>query len=381
MRNVVRIFFLLFAGLLLVGKLQAHDVVWWENQSGADTNNPMVFYYPQEAYDDDVGVDPEDYEPCLVDVYLDPPTSTLVDAAVLTDLPANSVDILVLILRAPSNHLETATITGYWEATGEPADEGCDGYDEFSIPIVVSDQEPKWQINLVTGELIDLNTGYPCALQYSDCPTGPWEIWGIGQKFRVPPEMTEGYFQRSKQTGGFVNGMITDPFGNPIPGIGLDLLYGGSPATFDSLGNFSFASRQPKGMNVYKITNPIGASLSVAAKVTNNTVVNYVVAMAAVTNPPPTNVCNCTPWCAIGYGTLPGGLTPVYYSGGANSPKSGAVGCDQPKVSVTPPSGKSFPIKSGSNRRQNSGPNPAAGTWTVTATVCGQIKTATVTVP
>ena len=155
------------------------------------------------------------------------------------------------ILRVPSNHLETATITGYWEATGEPADEGCDGYDEFSIPILVSDQEPKWQINLVTGELIDLRTGYPCALDIR-LPDGALGDLGIGQKFRVPPEMTEGYFQRSKQTGGFVNGMITDPFGNPIPGIGLDLLYGGSPATFDSLGNFSFASRQPKGMNVKK---------------------------------------------------------------------------------------------------------------------------------
>jgi hypothetical protein len=27
--------------------------------------------------------------------------------------------------------------------------------------------------------------------------------------------------------------------------------------------------------------------------------------------------CNCTPWCAIGFGTFADGETPVYYSGGA----------------------------------------------------------------
>ena len=96
---------------------------------------------------------------------------------------------------------------------------------------------------------------------------------------------------------------------------------------------------------------------------------------------PATNACNCTPWCAIGFGTLPGGLTPVYYAGGANPPKDAPPSCDVPEVKVTTPNGTTYPIIAGSARRQNSGPNPASGDWTVTTSVCGQSKSCTVTVP
>jgi hypothetical protein len=96
---------------------------------------------------------------------------------------------------------------------------------------------------------------------------------------------------------------------------------------------------------------------------------------------PPPPACNCSPWCAIGFGTLNGTQTPVYFSGGANPPKGVPPSCGQPQVTVTPPNGPPFDIKPGTGRHQNSGPNAAAGTWTVTTTVCGQSKSCTLTVP
>ena len=109
--------------------------------------------------------------------------------------------------------------------------------------------------------------------------------------------------------------------------------------------------------------------------------VTLIAAMAAAPQVTNAIACNCTPWCAIGFGSLPGGQTPVYYAGGANPPKNGTADCDQPQVTVTPPSGTTYSITPGSSRHQNSGPNPASGTWTVTTTVCGQSKSCTVTVP
>jgi hypothetical protein len=121
------------------------------------------------------------------------------------------------------------------------------------------------------------------------------------------------------------------------------------------------------------------ASLNVVVPATNNTAVALKVAMDA--GGPVTNACNCTPWCAIGFGSLPGGQTPVYYAGGANPPKNGPANCGQTEVTVTTPSGATFPIAAGSSHHQNSGPNPASGTWKVTTTVCGQSKSCSVTVP
>ena len=109
--------------------------------------------------------------------------------------------------------------------------------------------------------------------------------------------------------------------------------------------------------------------------------VTLIAAMAAA--PQVTNAidCTCTPWCAIGFGSLDGGQTPVYYAGGANAPKNDTSNCDVPQVTVTTPSGTTYPIRPGSSRHQNSGANPASGNWTVTTTVCGQSKSCTVTVP
>jgi hypothetical protein len=191
--------------------------------------------------------------------------------------------------------------------------------------------------------------------------------------------MPSGFFQRFKRIGGFQSGIVTDKSGNPLTNIQVSLLHGGATATTDVTGAFSFLSRLPWGMNLLNFTNPVGASLNIAVRNTNNNVVAVKLGMAG--GGKSTNACNCTPWCAIGFGTFADGATPVYYSGGANPPSSGTPDCGQAVVSVTTPGGVTFPITSGTQGHQNSGDNPAPGTWIVTAKVCGQTNSATITVP
>jgi hypothetical protein len=387
MRHIQRAVFFLLVELLSVGPIQAHIVDWWpENPLGGAPANPMVFYYPREL-GGHFRVDPSYGEPCKVVVNVNASTSTLVNAQVLPPNPENSVTVLVQILRAPSNHLETATITGEWHATGLPTGFGCDAIspNPFSVPISVTDQMPPFRISSINSAWVNL-TGPSGALQSSSCLTGPWATIGVGQTFTVRRMMDSGFFRQTKEVGRFVAGYVIDNSGWGVPGVTLGSEYGGATATSDSSGSFSL-SRMPTGFNWFAITNPIGANLNVGITNKDNdpanpyTPVTVKVAVAAAPIAPPTNVCNCTPWCAIGFATTPDGQTPVYYAGGANSPSSGTPDCGAPVVTVTPPVGASFTISAGTTHHHNSGPNPASGTWTVTAVVCGQTKTATVTVP
>jgi hypothetical protein len=287
-------------------------------------------------------------------------------------------------LRAPVDGFETATISGEWHATSLPTPEFCTAVapNPFTVPIIVSNKPPAWQaFATANAQMISLNTGYNCALQCSDCLTGPWTTIGIGQSFllRNDMRMSGGFFQRSTEVGGYLSGSVSDSWGNPLSGIVFDLSYGGASINSDS-GMYQF-TRMPLGLNAIKITDPtVNATLEVEVENDNNVVEDWVTDMEGETNED-TNVCNCTPWCAIGFGTGTLGQTPVYYSGGANSPKGVPATCDAPTITVTPPSGKPYEIRSGTGRRQSSGPDPASGDWTITTTVCGQSKSATVTVP
>jgi len=358
-------------------------VIWWENIWGFFPEIPMFFYYPDDFFDY-IGVVPEDEEPCTVTVYLDPLNSTLIKATVLSPNPENSVYIEVDLLRAPSNHLETATISGYWIATGLPTGEFCDATNtnSFSVPITVSEETLS-----ADKQEINLDAGFNCTLQMSDSLTGPWWTVGVGQTFSAYNDAIVGFFRRSKELGGYVHGKVTDKSGKPLSNIALSLIYGGASAMTDTNGDFAFADRLHKGMKVYQATGPNGAILNFADEGvaeggdTNDTTENYEVEMDGETNDVVTNVCNCTPWCAIGFASSSAGQTPVYYSGGANPPKTGTPNCEEPEVTVTPPSGKSYKITAGTHERQNSGANPAAGTWTVTTVVCGITKTVSIDVP
>jgi hypothetical protein len=349
--------------VLLAGRLQAHDVVWWESPFSFFTG-AMDFCYPSEFYDF-VGVLPSSGEPCTVVVKLDPPTSTLVNAQVLPPNPDNEVYIGVQVMRAPTGAVETATISGRWYATGYPDPVYCDATNQMatnqviSIPIAVFNSPLEWHVLPAADQKsIAIDAGINCALQAAASLAGPWLIVGQGQTFTVNSEMPSGFFQRLKKLGGAVTGTVTDQSGNPLTGVTLSLPLGGPAATTDAGGYFALP-RLAWGMNLIAISNAIGAVLNIAIPATNNIAVGIKAAMAAA--PPATsNACNCTPWCAIGFATLPGGQTPVYYAGGANPPKVGPANCGQPQVIVTRPDGYSSPITAGTGRDQNSGPNPAS---------------------
>jgi hypothetical protein len=386
--KIMRIASLLLAALLPAWQLQAHTVVWdWENPDGITPLNAMRFY-PDEEYDY-VDVVPSTGEPCTVVVNI---TSifnpSLISAQVLLPNPANEVGIAVDVLREPTNNVsETAIINGEWHATGLPPGNSCDATtpNPFSVPITVygKNSTPPFLATLsLDKKWIMFDAGYNCALKAAGSLSGPWWNVGTGHQFTLPVDMPAGFFIRERKLGAFVGGIITDNSGAPYSGLQVGLLYGGPRMTSDSLGKYSYEYRLPLGLNLISITNPIGASVNVEVMNTNTTnyiMANFKVAMAVA--PPVTNACNCTPWCAIAFGSGYGGQTPVFYSGGANNPGSGTPDCGQPVVTVTPPSGPPITIKQGSNHDQNSGPNPAFGPWTVSCTVCGVTKTATITVP
>jgi hypothetical protein len=312
---------------------------------------------------------------------------SLIGAQVLLPNPANEVAIAVTVRRDPTNNIsETANIYGEWHATGLPPGFGCDAVtpNPFSVPItVLGIKSPSpFLVTLSTDKKwIMFDARYNCGLKAAGSLSNTWLNVGTGQQFTVPIDMPTRFFSRERKQGPFVGGTITDNSGSPYSGLSVGLLYGGERMTSDSLGKFSYDYRLPLGVNLISITNPIGASLNVEV-VNTNTATNYMAAnfkVAMAVGPPVTNACNCTPWCAIGVGT--GYTTPVFYSGGANNPASGTPSCGTAVVTVTPPSGPPITIKPGSGRDQNSGPNPAFGTWTVSSTVCGVTKTASITVP
>jgi len=386
MRKFSHIAILSLIGLLSVGRSKAHIVDWLENWYGYTPANAMVFYYPREL-SGKFFVDPSYGEPCTVVVNVNPSTSTLVNAQVLPPNPENSVVILVQILRAPSNHTENATITGEWHATGLPAGSNCDAVlpNAFSVPITVTDQPLLLRISSINNSWVNL-IGPNRALQSASCLTGPWSTLGIGQTFNVRRMMGDGFFMQTRELGKFIGGVVLDNVGAPQQNLKIGLQYGG-PYTFtDFSGSYSL-SRMPVGLNWLYLSNSIRANLNIGITNTDNTPTNSYTAamikavMAAAPAIDPTNICNCTPWCAIGFATTPDGRTPVYYAGGANNPNGGTPDCGTPMVTVTPPVGAPFTISAGTGHHHNSGPNPASGTWTVTAVVCGQTKTATVTVP
>jgi hypothetical protein len=385
MRKIPVIFTLLF-GLLLIREGRAHVVDWMENPWGYAPANAMVFYYPRELTGK-IYVDPSYDEPCTVVVNLNASTSTLVNAQVLPPNPENSVVVAVQILRAPSNHLETATISGEWHATGLPTGKGCDAVNPnaFSVPITVTDQALLLRITSINSAWVNLS-GPNRALQSSSCLTGPWSVLGIGQTFTVKKMMDSAFFLQTRELGKFIGGVVLDNTGTPQQNLKIGLQYGGPIAFTDFSGTYSL-SRMPIGLNWLSLSNSIGASLNIGITNTDNTPTNsYTAAMikaVMAADPPvsPTNVCNCTPWCAIGFASVAGGQTPVYYAGGANNPNSGTPDCGTPTVTVTPPVGAPFTISAGPGHHHNSGPNPTSGTWTVTTVVCGKTKTASVTVP
>lgn len=386
MRRFPLIVSLSLIGLLSSARVHAHTVNWLENNFGFVPSSPMVLYYPRDLTGK-IYVDPSYGEPCIVVVNMNPSPSSLVNVQVLPPGTANAVTVAVQVLRAPSNHTETVTVSGEWHATGFPPFNNCDAVspNTFSVPITVSDQPPPFRVAGFNSSWIMLS-GLNRPLQQSSCLTGPWSTLGFGQTLNVRKTMGEGFFLQTRDLGGMIAGYVMDNSGTPQQNLSFDLQYGGTKVFTDLNGSFSFP-RMPIGLNWLSLSNPIGANLNIGISNADNVATNpftpavVKAVMAAAPLVSPTNVCNCTPWVAIGFASIPGGQTPVYYAGGANNPNGGTPDCGTPTVTVTPPVGAPFTITAGTGHHHNSGPNPASGTWTVTAVVCGQTKTASVTVP
>lgn len=184
-------------------------------------------------------------------------------------------------------------------------------------------------------------------------------------------------------------GTITDSAGKPQTGLSVDLPAGGRNTSTDTSGSYT-TKLLPFGDSIVQFIKTLILPDDNGGTTTNTATIdvlvptiksygtlNFKVEMQVFKIP----ACNCTPWCAIGFGTMNGTTTPIYFSGGANVPKGVPPNCDAPQVTVTPPNGKPFAIKPGGGKHQNSGANPAPGVWTVTTTVCGQSKSCTITYP
>jgi hypothetical protein len=374
--RALRIVFLLLVQFTLA--LQAHDVAWDENPSGQTPQYPMVFFYPWET-SDDFGVVPLHFENCSVSVSLNPVNSTLLTAAIVEPNPGTSVYVDVFILRAPSNGLETATISGTWQATGSPNPTDCTATNPnpFTVPITVKKLNPNFLISeMPTSQTLTVKSGYSAGLEWSPSLMGPWENVGLGQSFTLSAQASGGFFEQIKKIGGFLTGYVVDGSGNPQPNINVAYSAGGVSEVTDDTGYFDSTNRLPYGQQALTLSDTNGNQLDMDLFDITNLYINIFAILTNIPPEPPTNTCNCTPWCAIGYGSSSSGVTPVFYSGGANGPSSGVANCETVSVTVTPPSGPSFSITPGTGKRQNSGANTATGTWTVTSVVCGKTATA-----
>jgi hypothetical protein len=385
---------LLVAASLIGLELKAHEVDWFESYYSGSTNIPMTFSTTDPNYlDQYIEIYPTFFEPCTVVVNLDPQTSPYIDAHFVDGNEANWVEIEVSVLKVPlSTNPILATVSGEWHATGFPPLSGCDATNanRFSVPVKIALSRSQWKLTLSSDrQNLWIDTGSAVALQASDSLAGTWINIGMGVSFWVPPEQNAQFFTGILRLGGGLSGTLTDAACNPQTNVTVGYPYGGATATTAGDGSFLLGGLV-WGPNLIALMKSITfvdagtgsnrtetAGIEILAPATNSYVAAQVKVEVQVWPPPP--ACNCSPWCAIGFGTLNGAQTPIYFSGGANPPKGVPPTCGQPQVPVTPPSGAPFPIMPGTGRHQNS--DSASGTWTVTTTVCGQSKSCTITVP
>jgi hypothetical protein len=409
--------FLVFAFLLFTVAPKAHDVVWFENPDGLpfskeplridpvnDEANDLPFPAPVLPFRT-IGVVPEFEllfsasgpviyeEPCTVFVNVDDPDSPLLSVHV-SPSPALAVVITVILNTIPPPGVVVNTeITGEWHATGKPDNSGCTAVmpNLFKVPVRISSSPPGIEITHdETQGTVQIKTEQPVALQESTSVTGGWISTGIAQLFSKVADQQAAFYRTIKEVGGGVVGTATDPSGKPQTNTTIGLPDGGPKAATDKTGNYILKSL-PFGDNLlqmvktFLVTDPVTGELGtnlatfdiVVPIVKAYGTLNIEVEMESVSIP----FCNCTPWCSIGFATLDGTTTPIYFSGGANAPKGGPASCGAVEVTVTRPDGSTFPLKAGKGKHQNSGANRMPGTWKVTTKVCGQEKTCSITYP
>jgi hypothetical protein len=187
-----------------------------------------------------------------------------------------------------------------------------------------------------------------------------------------------------------VLGTATDSSGKPQTNTTIGLPDGGPKAATDNSGNYilkllPFGDNLLQMVKTFLVTDPVTGALGTNLATFDIVVpiikaygtLNFKVEMESASIP----FCNCTPWCSIGFATLDGTATPIYFSGGANPPKGGPASCGSVEVTVTRPDGSILQLKAGKGKHQNSSASPMPGTWKVTTKVCGQEKTCSITYP
>jgi len=393
--KIVRAVALLVGMFLCVGELKAHEVLWWEYLFTFDASTPMFLTSGPDVFDDydssEIGILPSAEEPCIVVVNLNPVTTSAISTHFIRGNNVGNEVYIEVDVEPGATSVDT-TVSGEWHATGFPLNNFCNATNPnpFSVPISVRRPTP-WAITPVNEYGISLDTGGKnVGLQAADTPSGPWYNIGKGSNFYIMPIPNAQFYRENHKLGGSVKGTVTDGSGNPQSGVTLGLPLGGVSAIAGLDGSFAL-NYLAWGTNLIAAMKSItfvdsstgsNRTEAVGLNIEVPTVTLYgALSFKAEIHIVPIPACNCTPWCAIGVGSLNGVQTPVYYSGGVLPPKNAPANCGQPQVTVTPPSGVSYPIVAGGGKHQNSGPNPAAGTWTVTVTVCGQSKQCTITVP
>jgi hypothetical protein len=413
---------LVFVFVLFTAAPKAHNVIWWENPDGIPFSPlfappPMeIEVYADDLFEDDppfevIQIVPDYsffgpfpvFEPCTVYVTIDKPDPLLgvdivpnggffeLNNMLPAILPALEVDVVVYLKDLPPDGAPFHTfISGEWHASGQPDPMECTATNpnSFIVPIDISLTPLAWLIAFSTeDQTVSIDTKKDVALQVSDNVTGPYINIGMGHLFSLPLDGIAKFFRGIKRGAGGLVGTITDPAGKPQSGVSVDLPAGGRNANTDNTGNYTMKFL-PFGESIIQFLKTInvpdgngGSSTGVATidilvpTIKSYGTLNFKVDFQVIKIPN----CPCTPWASIGFGTLDGTQTPIYFSGGANGAKG--ADCGPIDVTVTPPNGKTFKIRPGSGKHQNSGANPAPGTWTVTTTVCGQSKSATVTFP
>jgi hypothetical protein len=399
---------LIFALVLSTAGAKAHDVLWWDNLGFPPFLPPppmVIEVYPEDLLFDEepfatIKIYPESFwtpvgpffEPCTVFVNMDPPKNPLLGVDVAPN-PAIEVDVDVFLKDLPpANQVIDTEVTGEWHATGLPEGFGCDAVmpNKFTVPVQIIFNPPKWFITYdETSERVNIDTHRPVTIQ-GGIDLKNWMNIGVGQTFSVAPEGQLYFFREIKLMGGNLLGTITDPAGKPQTGITADLSEGGRNTKPDDKGNYvmnfmPFGDNLIQIIKTFLITDPVtgekGTNLAtfdlVVPIIKAYGTLNLKVEMQTFQIP----LCNCTPWCSIGFGAYDGTTTPIYFSGGANPPKAGPASCGAVEVTVTRPDGSILPLKAGKGRHQNSGANPMPGTWKVTTKVCGQEKTCTIDYP
>lgn len=411
MKNMIRMAATIFVAGCNFGDVEAHDVEWYQMwKHYYDTNYPMVLVYGRDWWGDkdwdEIGILPAFGEPCTVVVNITSVSSPVISAHFENGInTANAVWIEVDV--EGSGPTQTvATVSGEWHATGldtngVPQPVECDATSPhpFSVPVVV-ESPITWAFHNLPYSIprsLMLDTGntngHPSTLLQSETLINPmWMNVGVGTQFTLKASCGSKFFTAGKRLTASLSGSISDPLGNPLSGLSIGLPYGGPSTTSGYDGSFTLPWLPP-GLNWLAIREPImyvdpangsnrteNVGVNVVVPATNHMASAQLKVDIGVTAGSGSNNCDCTPWCAIETGALNGTQMPVYYAGGVLPPTTGPADC-RPQVTVIPPVGAAYSITPGEDLDQNSGPNPASGTWTITTTVCGRSKSCTVTVP